>query len=481
MKVDLRVWVLAINNLGLKLNYEKKYLIGGDVLNFMVEPANYWNILIISDRGYESREIIDAKNYFERLFPALALLPQLSKQDDRNIQNKLLDIFINSDNKADKINAGFCLRCCISYGIVKAIKTLARQFCTEYSFTIRDILGVVLQDDGREKIILDDDGTTQILIENNGQPIIINFPRFAIEIIAHFNPDRSSLENWAYYKTRHNDDLKAFLRCEYRLLLATDWAILNRVTPRGMQGQSEENIHIINVYHQVYRNDRIQNQQYGKCSEPSQDQLSRMIDLLNERGFIINYNEDLLEKLNQLGEDFRQLEIHPHMINNDEQNPPDALQQFLEPHLIKVLDEAIAHTFDQSIERLKKSHTYKYLVDKFIPSYRLIYVNKMTITKVANELEFTGQSQASRVLKVERFITEVGNYMYDQMRNMIGNFVRQRRGNFDPDLLKNISQGVSDYIAETVTLPAINELKAGRKPPERNSLFAERMRNYLSI
>ncbi|HEY9704910.1 MAG TPA: hypothetical protein V6C58_20900, partial [Allocoleopsis sp.] len=132
----------------------------------MVEPAKYWNILIISgcDRGYESREIIEAKNYFWLLFPALALLPQLSQQDDRNIQNRLLENFINSDNQAEKINAGLCLRCYISYGIVKAIQTLVRQFGQQYSFTIRDILAVVLQDDGLEKFILGEDGKTQILI-----------------------------------------------------------------------------------------------------------------------------------------------------------------------------------------------------------------------------------------------------------------------------------------------------------------------------
>lgn len=459
----------------------------GDLINLMIEPSRYWNILIISgcDRSYESREIIGAKNYFERLCPDLATQSQLSKQDDRNMQRKLLDIFINSNDQAEKINAGLCLRCYISYGIVKAIKTLVKQFGTEYLFTMRDILDVVLQDDGREKIILDEQGKNQILIDSYTLYSSCKILQlFAIQIIAQFNFDRSSLENWAYYKTRHNDDLKEYLRSEYGLLLATNWAILNRVNKKKLLRESQRNVTLIKVYHQVCRCDRLQNKQRGKCSEPTQDQLSRMIVLLKEQNIIIDYTEDLLEELNQLGEYFRELEINPELMiannNNDPDPDPLGLKELLEPHLERILENAIAHTFSKFIQELKNSRGYSNMVDKFNLGYRLIYVNKMTITQVSNELGFTGQSQASRVLRVERFITEVGNYMYDQIMKIIGDFVSKKGGNFNPDILQNISQDVSDYIAEKVTLPAINELKSGRKSPAINSLFAQKMREYLS-
>ncbi|HEY9700916.1 MAG TPA: hypothetical protein V6C58_00625, partial [Allocoleopsis sp.] len=269
------------------------------------------------------------------------------------------------------------------------------------------------------------------------------------------------------------------------LLLATNWAILNRINKKKLLRESPRNIILIKVYHQVCRSDRLQKRQRGKCSAPDQEQLLRMIVLLKENDVIINYTEDLLDELNKLAEYFRELEIHKETMNENEiqEDDPDplGLKELLEPDIERILEKAIAHIFSKFIQELKNSRGYRNMVDKFYLGYRLIYVNKMTITQVSKELDFTGQSQASRVLEVKRFITEVGDYMYDQILEIIGNFVSKLGGKFNPDILQNISQGITDYIAEKVTVPAINELKSGRKPPERNSLFAQRMREYLSI
>jgi hypothetical protein len=449
----------------------------------MSASSKYWNMLIISgcDPGYKTKEIMSAKNYFLTLFPDLAQTPELSTEDDKNIQSQLHQIFIYG-HEEEQINAGFCLRCSISYSILKACKDLVKKFGKQYNFILCDILGIVLQDDGIEQIILGDDGQTQILINSNSSQIITEeSQRFPVEILAKFNVKKGGLDNWAYYKAHRNDDLMEHLRIAYHLIISTPWAILNRVNNKKLQGQSKRNKHLIDVYHQIYRSDRRQNKQYQRCSEPSESQLLRMTNLLKEREIIINNPEQLIEELKQLAEYFKEIKINPLILNQYEHHDPTPLQQFLEPHVMEILEKAIALTFSQSINQLKNSPKYKKMLDKFIPSYQLLYLHKMTLGQIAKQLGFTGQPQASRVLKPEFFIHQVGNYIYDQMLIILGEFVRSKRGIIDnPDLLQGISQEVNDYIFEKVTSPALNELRSGGRPPQRNSLFAEKMRCYFN-
>ncbi|NES24914.1 MAG: hypothetical protein F6K41_39900 [Symploca sp. SIO3E6] len=92
--------------------------------------------------GYREQFLPLAREFFQERFSQLADLRELSVQQNQYIQASLLACFHNQDSTIDAFSrsqAGFCLRCYVSYGIRGACFSLASQFWVRNRFTERDL------------------------------------------------------------------------------------------------------------------------------------------------------------------------------------------------------------------------------------------------------------------------------------------------------------------------------------------------------
>lgn len=120
--------------------------------------------------------------------------------------------------------AGLCLRCYVSASILKAYHTLDHLFGSGKSFTYRDLLPFVLNDDGKTQVILDRDRKTQLVVMGDEPPQVTTYQFFSVEVLRTFKAAQSSLslDNWAYLRTKQNAELKQFL-AEFGFRHLSDW------------------------------------------------------------------------------------------------------------------------------------------------------------------------------------------------------------------------------------------------------------------
>ena len=108
--------------------------------------------------GYKTHLISSAQEFVQN---------HISSSQDGVLQSALLSYFYaNSLPMTTRIQAqaGLCLRCYVSASILKACHTLDHLFGSEKSFTYRDLLPFVLNDDGETPVILDRDRKVQLAV-----------------------------------------------------------------------------------------------------------------------------------------------------------------------------------------------------------------------------------------------------------------------------------------------------------------------------
>ena len=181
----------------------------------MNASSRYWKICQISlfqERvGYEYRLVATAREFFRQTV-SNSLHPQSG-----DIQTTLLSHFHVQNSVIDatyRAVAGLCLRCYVSYPILKACQKIDSLFARDKSFTYRDLLSFVLNDDGKTPIVLDKDGKTQLILDKNGKTQKTAYQIFGVNILQTYKHDsqsRMSLDNWAYLRTKQNRELKDFL------------------------------------------------------------------------------------------------------------------------------------------------------------------------------------------------------------------------------------------------------------------------------
>jgi hypothetical protein len=113
------------------------------------------------------------------------------------------------------------------------------------------------------------------------------------------------LDNWAYLQTKQQPELKNFLS-EFGFKQLSDWALLNRVRPKQLAQLTARDRHFIEVFHGVYRRDRLQ-QHRGttRCLDPTTAQLQEMHSQLLARGIETDSPEaTLLGETHAVGEAF---------------------------------------------------------------------------------------------------------------------------------------------------------------------------------
>lgn len=465
----------------------------------MSDSAKYWNLWRISPSkasGYQSHPLLIAQSYFEQQLQQFSQTSEDTALLSQFREDKELSIF-------DRAYAGLCLRCAVSYPILKACKKLENLFGGNRIFTYRDLLPFVLNDDGERLILLDDDGKTQVVISRSGEVHRVAFKTFAIEILRTFKANainRMSLDNWAYLQTKQNANLRAYLS-EFGFQNLSDWALLNRAKTNQLKQLSERDRAIVEAFHAVYRRDRRLQTTAGRCPDPSSQQLAEMQTQLPQ---ITITSQQLITALKQIAVQLRQYDIwsyrEPLEIQDTESNeyvtrsdlPTSSIDEteieqqefleFLQEQLQLILTQAIENEIQSMIANLEKSKRYAPFAKKLIPGLQLYYGQSLSLKEIAPHLKMTSWDQARRILNPGELLSKVRSATLQNLLDVVLKKAEQQgltQNPPEPDYLRSIMEQIEAYIDTEVFQSAVEEIRAG-KNRSMNSVYAKQILSYLA-
>ena len=509
-----------------------------------IDISRYWTINIITNpidsngrltRGYTDRKNDLAKKFFGENFPELfgenfpeqSMRKTLSKQAHKNIQLSLWEMFYDNTRKDyDRAYAGLCLRCYISHAITKTCILITSSTFGTYTprpFTYHDLLPYVLNDDGKTLIILDSNGSTPFILHENNrtQPVPNKGNYQSVKILRTYNPKfskRESLDNWTIRCTQQNKELKNFL-LEYRVKVPSDWSLLCKDIPHSLKSHLQNGDHeILEVFHQVYRRDRLYLGQTGKCTNPTTKQLKEMLCSLQKLNITLNSHQELILRLRDIAYILRQ-DMYSRKLGAPQAESIDAISQpdddnyssqfclppgdNLDPVsaewqallnevndlFIKVLCQAIEKIIYEKISGLKKTRKYTDFETQFLKGLKEYYCesNPSSITEIAKSWNMD-KSQAIRIFKLKKFIKDIENLT---IQKLIEELIKEKQKieysplnciyeSLEDNKLDSIpiATELKEYIHQMAFKEAFAEISSGRYP-SRNSLFAQKIRHYL--
>ncbi|MBD2608561.1 hypothetical protein H6G81_29580 [Scytonema hofmannii FACHB-248] len=472
----------------------------------MSATSRYWHICRISLKsqrtGYEYSLVPIAQEFCYSKVPS---------SQTREMQAFLLSYFDakNSDfvDVAIRGSAGFCLRCYVSEPILKACQKIDSLFSGDKSFTYKDLLPFVLNDDGKTPIILDSDRKTQLIVDANGKTKTSTFKFFTVEVLRTYNADARSmsLDNWVYLQTKQNSEVKDFLS-EFGFQNLSDWALMNRARPKQIEKLSVRDRHLVEVFHSVYRRDRQNQRQVGakRCPDPSTTQLQEMLKSLQQRGLAINTPVELTKELKYVATQLRQYDIWSYRepleiqdpdtgnytiradFPNDSQDDLDVEQreiiEFLHEQLKTALVESIQQQISDRLRELQKSRKYASFAEQFIAGLQLYYCQQMPLKDVGSKLGMSSWDQTRRILNPGELLSKVRTRTVQQVIEKILSEAHSKGLTEIPpkiEYLKTVVEQIEAFADAEIFQEAAEEIRAG-KSRSLDSLYAQELRLSLN-
>jgi hypothetical protein len=459
-----------------------------------------WQIDPASDRsGYNCCLISSAQKFwqkqcFNHQYPEKKVLTDLLSR----FENPTTEIL-------DRAYAGLCLRCYVSEPILMACRKIDYLFGNNQSFTYRDLLPFVLNDDGKALMILDRDGKTVITLEPNGAMQSKTYQCFSLQILRSFKPNdqRSmSLNNWVYLQTRQNPDLKNFL-AEFGFQQLSDWALLNQTRFKQLEQFPLGDRQLVEAFHAVYRRDRQQqNQGTKRCSDPTTAQLQEMATLLMAYKRSINPAE-LMSELRRIALQLRQYDIwsyrEPLEVEDIETGDRlmrsdlplasgkelDIEQQeflaFFHEQLQIALGQSIRQELSNRITYLQKSKGYAAFADQLIPGLCLYYHQGIALKEIATLLGMSNWAQARRILNPGELISAVRT---STVRQVLHKMLTKAEAKGltclppTPDYLESLVQQIEAMADAEIFQEAFDEIQTGKNRAMK-SVYAQELCCYL--
>ena len=466
--------------------------------------SRYWKIcrisLIREKAGYEHSLVAAAQEFIRQTV------------SDRNadIQATLHAYFQNQNSTVDpnlRAIAGLCLRCYVSYPILKACQKLDSLFAGDKSFTYRDLLRFVLNDDGKTRIVLNSDGKTQLVLNDNNQTKATAYQFFSVKILQSYDynsPGRMSLDNWAFLQTKQNTELKNFLS-EFGFKALSDWALLNRTRSKQLERLLMRDRHLVEAFHAVYRQDRRKQKLKGakKCPEPTEAQLQQMLDRLQKKKVVINTTADVLKALKQVAIQLRQYDLWSYREPLEVQEPDSGdyvvrsdlpydsvsetdveqqdLLQFLHQQFQLALVNGLQQEIKANIAKLQKSKRYAPLAPQFTVGLQLYYAQGKSLKEIAPQLGMSSWDQARRVLNPGGLLSKVRTSCIQKLLDSILKMASEKGlTEIPPELeyLKALSEQIEAFVDREVFQEAAAEIKSG-KNRSLDSLYAQQLLSIL--
>ncbi|NJP09186.1 MAG: hypothetical protein HC866_06605 [Leptolyngbyaceae cyanobacterium RU_5_1] len=487
----------------------------------MGSASRYWRLVRIDAAGQrKAEEIAIAKAFFHQQF---ADLVSQSAAPDAQIQKELIRLLRDESVSGDSNNlhttqpaartgtrstadntlenrelAAYCLRCFISHEIEQACVRLESTFGIQHGFTRYDVFPLVLNDDGQARSA-----------NNSSQ-----YRSLASEILQTFDPDRAGLSTWVARQVRQHRELHQFL-LEHGVYLASDWAILNDTSPDQLRRilsdfhaltrvEIEQDCHLLQGYHEVYRRDRLQQRQAGilkgkeECRTPTPDQLTRIAQSLNQQAHLNLSNERIMSRLQAIATQLRHYRIYvrggafpiksldddPTQAIAGEMQAPEPAADFEEQNeFLAFYREQFRNCLDQAIEQVT-SDRVTYLERKrqqgqpFLNALHLFHCQGRSMAEIAAEIGLQAQFQVSRLIKLKEFRADIRQ----RLLNLLGDRILDKARDYaDPSRLRDLDQRVEAALDEQVStvFHAAAAAAAVAKHHPLNSLFARRLCLHL--
>ncbi|MEA5593191.1 hypothetical protein [Rivularia sp. UHCC 0363] len=470
----------------------------------MNTSSRYWKIWRINpaaeNLGYKQIPVTIAQEFANN---------QVCDIESHHAQNVLLSCF-NAESEVDRLNnalAGLCLRCYVSEPILKECKKIASLFSGDKQFTYRDLLPLVLNDDGQKLIVLDQDGKTQLMVDDDCQIKPSSYKLFSMTVLQTFNADlqsRMSLDNWAHLQTKQNPELKKFLS-DFGFNHLSDWALLNRTRSKQLERLSAQERYVIKAFHAVYRRDRQQQDNKGakKCPDPTTAQLQEMLVYLRQYQVSINTPVQLFKELKQIAVQLRKYDIWSSRESLDmydvesgtyvprQDLPTSSLDsvtveqqefsQFLHEHLDATLTQTIKQEVEANIQKLQKSKKYAPFAQKYIQGLELYYHSAMSLKEITPELGMTSWDQARRILNPGELLLKVRTKTLEQMLESILKLAAAKgltKIPPEPNYLIALTEQIEYYIDGEIFQQAAEEIRAG-KNRNMSSVYAKAICSYI--
>lgn len=468
--------------------------------------SRYWTIWRINlanpQVGCKPFDLSLARDFFQQ---------QVHHRQNDDIQSTLLGNFYATNlAEQDLFNrglAGLCLRCYVSYPIVKACQKIDSLFSGEKSFSYQDLLSCVLDDDGSKLVILGSDRKTQLVLDERGIPHTTTYKLFTVEILRKYKHDwqsSMSLDNWAYLQTKQNPELRKFLS-EFGFQSHSDWSLLNRVRTKQLERLNQRSRQLITVFHAVYRRDRRSKKrvEMGKCPDPTSSQLQEMMTYLQQDDIVINNTYELKSELKQVASQLRQYDIwsfrepleipdHDTGIYNIRKDLPTVYYdefnlekqeviEFLHQQFQVILSEAIAQEISNIIVKLENSKSYAPFAQKYLPGLQLYYFDCKSLKEITPLLGMTSWDQTRRILNPGELLNKVRKLTVQRLLDTILQKAHAKGLTAippEPEYLKTLAEEIENFVDVEVFIEAGEEIRAG-KNRSLDSLYAQKLRCYL--
>lgn len=438
----------------------------------------YWTHIRLEASGnLRKREVAPLKAFFQQQFPAWT---ETTEVPDLLLQANLVEMMQSATAETAQLAEG-CLRCFVSNQIPPVCFSLEQRFGSQGNFTRTDLYRYVLDDVNplkpweREAEQLDEDlaelheSADPTEAASSTTSLRPRYQPLAIKIVHTFNPAGSNLSTWTKRLVLQQKDLnKALNECGIRLV--SDWSILNHMTSarlkRLLSGElTEEEIRracqVLSSFHTVYRGDRMQPHSTNpgrRCSEPTQEQLQRMVLYLKSQGLQGYTPTQVMKELQALAQKLRGgkqavaislddentsfLADQQQTQASEEEQQQDALISRYQQEAETCLKQAIQQVIDTRLAYLRSKKPPKDgkkppKDQAFLKALHLFYCDGKSMTEIAPLVGLEKQFQVSRLLELDALRTDVRlewlMLMMDQLDAILQDYL-------DPEQLKQFQQ-----------------------------------------
>ncbi len=446
------------------------------------------------------REIESAKIFFTKTFVNFC---DINSEPDIVIQKQLLELSQNNASQSS-LFAQRCLLCFISWQIEQVCLSLEKLFGNFHGFTSCDLFAYVLDDDGS----LQASNTYQCLSR---------------EILETFDPDKSSLTTWVSRKVKQHRELNKYL-LERGLYLVSDWAILNDTKPQQLPKiigefysftnlEVEQAQKLLSAYHKIYRTERFRqraNQQAkGKCNPPTNQQLKEIAEVLRTKEIYSLSTKAVIQNLQKLASQLREYRIYVRsssfpavsldaelnenftlleqipdakseniIIEIDGVNETDDFLKNYRKQMVECLDAAFNTVIESRLKELQKKNTQK--ANNFLAALQLFHCQRLSMSKIANQLGLRAQDAVARLLKLKEFRADVRQQTLVKLKEQVIELAKKYSS---PTSLANLEVQITEAVDGQV-INVISQAEIEATSMQSNcavSLFSERLCKQLAI
>lgn len=273
---------------------------------------------------------------------------------------------------------------------------------------------------------------------------------------------------------------------------------------------------VVDVFQSVYKRDKLKAQQQGNCSvtrkypEPTVKQLREMRSELEKKDIYISSSTELLKELQKIAQNLQKMDLLMSQDSSETENPEqhnseisrttipqdipvapannpeiieyESILNFLREKQNYALEYGVQQGIEDKLNHLQKS-CHKIHASQFIPSLKLMYCDGASQDFICEKLNFPNQSLVKSILAPKELAHQIRFRTIEKLLDLIlvkaeelGLTSLAPMPNYLSNLMKNIELLVDQEIFEI----AIQELQTQKKNCVLNSLYAQKLRQYLN-